>query len=134
MRLLVLLAIGAVACGALPVQAQTLFLAYHRGDTYRYSFHSTAKQSITGGGLAIPPTEIDIVAAETVTVNSVDPNGSADLTLTLSNFTVSSGATGAILDTTKGMPDITMNITIAADGHVVSLDGKQVATGNPFLA
>jgi len=134
LRLLVLLAIGAVACGALPVQAQTLSLAYHRGDTYRYSFHSTATQSITGGGLAIPPTDIDIVAAETVTVNSVDPNGSADLTLTLSNFTVSSGATGAILDTTKGMPDITMNITIAADGHVVSLDGKQVATGNPFLA
>ena len=39
----------------------------------------------------------------------------------------------AISDTTKGMPDITMNITISADGHIVSLDGKQVPAGNPFL-
>jgi hypothetical protein len=132
MKRLALVALVAFACGATPVQAQTLSLAYHRGDTFKYSFQSTSKQTIVAGGVTLP-TDVEMTAAETVTVNSVDSAGIADLKLTLSNFAFKS-TTAGISSTTSGMPDITTEITVAADGSIVSLDGKQVPAGNPFLA
>jgi hypothetical protein len=132
MRHLALIALVSVACGATPVQAQTLSLAYRSGDSYKYAFHSTSQRTIVAGGVTIP-TNIEITAAEVAKVNSVDSTGVADLTLTLTNFTYKT-MTGGISNTTSGLPDISTKITVAADGRVLSLDGKQVPAGNPFLA
>jgi hypothetical protein len=51
----------------------------------------------------------------------------------LSNFAFKT-TTAGISNTTTGMPDITTAITVAADGRILSLDGKQVPAGNPLLA
>jgi hypothetical protein len=75
-RRLVLVAFLAVACGAVPVQAKSLSLAFHSGDTYRYSFHSSTKQTIVAGGVTLP-TDIEMTAGENVKVNSVDSTGMA---------------------------------------------------------
>jgi hypothetical protein len=131
-RRLVLVAFLAVACGAVPVQAKSLSLAFHSGDTHRYSFHSSTKQTIVAAGVTLP-TDIEMTAGETVKVNSVDSTGVADLALTLNNFVIKS-TTGGVTNTTTGIPDTTTDIKVAADGRVVSVDGSQVAAGNPFLA
>jgi hypothetical protein len=131
-RRLVLIAFLAISCGAVPAQARTLSLAFHSGDTYRYSFHSTTKQTIVAGGMTLP-TDIELTAAETVKVNSVDSSGVADLTLTVSNFAIK-GTTGGVTNTTSGMPAMTTDVKVAADGRIVSMDGNQLAAGNPFLA
>ena len=132
MRRLVVVALLAVACGAVPVQAKSLSLAFHSGDSYKYAFHSTTKQTIGTSGMTIP-TDIDLTAAETVKVNSVDSSGVADLTLTVSNF-VSKGTAGGVTNTTNGMPAITTDVKVAADGRIVSMDGNQMAASDPFLA
>jgi hypothetical protein len=125
-------AVLAIACGAVPAQAQTLALRYHTGDAYRYSFHSTTKQTIVAAGVSLPA-DIDMSAGEAVKVVSVDSAGAADLALTLSNFAIKS-TTGGMSNTTTGIPDTTMDIKVAADGRILTMNGNQFAGGNPFLA
>ena len=132
MRRLALVGFIAIACGAAPVQAQTLSLGYHSGDTFKYAFHSTTKQTLVAGGVTLPA-EIDMTATETVTVSSVDSTGVANLTLTLSSFVLKS-TTGGVTNTTTGTPAFTTDLKVAGDGSIVSVDGSQVAAGNPFLA
>ncbi|MHB8613985.1 MAG: hypothetical protein ACYDAL_16410 [Candidatus Dormibacteraceae bacterium] len=132
MRRLALLGFVAIACGAAPVQAQTLSLGYHSGDTYRYSFHSTSRQALVAAGVTIP-IDIEMTAAETVKVKSVDSSGVADLALTVSGFTLKSTSSG-VTNATTGTPAFSTAIKVAGDGRIVSVDGSQVAAGNPFLA
>jgi hypothetical protein len=132
LALVALFAFFAVACGALPVQARSLTLAYRAGDTYRYTFHSITKQTMDAGGMTIP-TEIEMTAKEKVTVKSVDSTGAADLAITLSSFGLKS-TTGGVTNTTTGLPDTTMDVKVAADGRILSMDGNQYAGSNPFLA
>jgi len=131
MKWLTLVALFAVACGAVPVQAQTLSLGYHTGDTYKCSFHSATKQTIVASGVSLPA-DIDLSAGEAVSVKSVDSSGTADLGITLSKFAITS-TTGGVTSSTS-IPDLTMAVTVAADGRILSLNGNQVASGNPFLA
>ncbi len=132
MKRFALVALFALACGALPAHAQALSLSYHTGDTYRYSFHSATKQTITAAGMTLPA-DIDITAAEVIKVKSVDSAGVSDLTLTLSQVVMKS-STGGVAGTGGGIPDITMDVKVAADGRVVSVGGNAVAASNPFLA
>lgn len=132
MKWLTLVALFAVACGAVPAQAHGLSLGYHTGDTYKYSFHSVTKQTIVASGVALPA-DLDLSASEAVIVKSVDSSGTADLAITLSNFTIKS-TTAGVTNTTTGIPASTMAIKVAADGRVLSLNGNQIAGGNPFLA
>ncbi len=132
MRRLTLLALLAFACGAVPAQAQTLSLGYHSGDTFKYSFHSTTKQTIVASGVSLPA-DVDISANEAVKVVSVDSAGSADIALTLGNFAIKS-TTGGVSNTTTGIPDMTVDLKVGADGRILSLNGNQFAAGNPFLA
>ena len=121
----------ASACGSLgPAQAHTLSLAYKTGDTYRYAFHSATRQTVNMGGQTLP-TQIDIKAAESVKVNSVDPNGTADLTITFNNVAFKSEAAG-ITNTTTGLPADTMDLTIAADGTISTVDGSPIEASNPI--
>jgi hypothetical protein len=132
MRRLVLAAfLLVVACGAVPAQARALTLGFHSGDTYKYSFHSTTKQTISASGLTVPA-DIELTAGETVKVKSVSSAGVADLAIALSNVTVKS-TTGTVKSTTTGIPDTTMDITVAADGRVLSMDGHQFAGPDPFM-
>ena len=118
MRRLALVALVAVACGAAPVQAQTLALAYKSGDTYKYALHSTVNQTMDASTMAVP-VKIDVTAGETVTINSVDSSGTADVSIALTKVVIKS-TTGLVNNTTSGMelPAITMKI--ASDGRVVS--------------
>ena len=129
----------AVACGALPAHAQALSLAYRAGDTFKYSFHSTAKQTMVAGAITVQA-DIEMSAGEVFKVNSVDSSGVADLSLTLNNVVIKS-STGGISDTTGGTlkpatvrPDTAIDIRIAADGRILSIGGNQYVGSNPFLA
>jgi hypothetical protein len=113
------------------VQAQTLSLGYHTGDTYKYSFHSSTKQTLGTSAMTVPA-DIEISATETVKVKSVDSSGTADLAITLGNFNVKS-TTAGVANTTTGIPDTTLDVRVAADGRVLSMDGHQFAGANPFL-
>jgi hypothetical protein len=132
MKRLTLVALFALACGAVPIQAQALSLGYHTGNTYKYAYHSATKQTIVAAGVSLPA-DVDLSANETVGVRSVDSSGTADLAITLSNFSIKS-TTGGVTNTTTGMPDTTMDVTVAADGRILSLNGNQFAGSNPFLA
>ncbi|MFI5061785.1 MAG: hypothetical protein ACHP7F_10075 [Actinomycetales bacterium] len=131
MKRLALVALFAFACGAVPAQAQTLSLGYHSGDTYKYSFHSTTKQTLGASGMTVP-SEIDTSATETVKVKSVDSSGTADLAITVGNFNLKS-TTGGVTNTTTGIADTTLDVSVAADGRVLSMNGQQFAGANPFL-
>lgn len=129
---LVLAVLVVAGCGVLPVQAKTISLAYRTGDTFKYSFHSATKQTLDAGGMTIP-TDIDITAGESVMVKSVDSSGVADLTITLSNFVLKS-VTGGITNTMTGLPDTTVDVTVAADGRLLNVGDSQYTASNPFLA
>jgi hypothetical protein len=131
MKRLTLVALFAFACGAVPAQAQALSLGYHSGDSYKYSFHSTTKQTLASSGMTVPA-GIEMSATETIKVKSVDSSGTADLAITLSNFNVKS-ATAGITNATTGIPDTTLDVSVAADGRVLSMDGHQFAGADPFL-
>ena len=113
--------LAAVACGAVPAQAQTLALAYRGGDTYLYSVHTVSNDSIGGPGGGTP-FKFDITAHETVTVKAVDSSGTADLTVALSNIAMKS-ATGGVTNTTTGITLPIVEMKIGADGRIVSVDG-----------
>lgn len=129
---LALVALLAVACGATAAQAQMLSLGYHSGDTYKYAYKTTSNQTIVASGMTLP-TDVEISAAEAVNVKAVDASGTADLAIALSNFAIKSTAAG-VTNTTTGFPDTTVNVKIAADGHIVGMDGNPYAATNPFLA
>ena len=119
------------ACGSFgPNQPHTLSLAYKAGDTYKYRFHSSTRQTVTFSGQALP-TQIDITAKESVKVNSVDASGTADLSITFSDFTLRSVAAG-VTNTTTGLPSNTTEVKIAADGTISSIDGSELAAANPL--
>ncbi|MHB8588241.1 MAG: hypothetical protein ACYDA0_05215 [Candidatus Dormibacteraceae bacterium] len=79
------------------------------------------------------PTDVEISAGEAVEVKSVDSSGAADLAITLTNFTIKS-TTAGVTNTVTGIPESTMDVNIAADGRILSLDGNQDMAGNAFLA
>jgi hypothetical protein len=123
-RRLVLVLLVALACGPVGAHAQSLALAYRSGDAYKYTLHSTAVETVDAGVMAIPIT-LDLTAHETVTVQSVDSAGAANLSISVTNLTIKSSANG-VTNTTTGTPAPIINMKVAADGRILSV------TGNPF--
>jgi hypothetical protein len=132
MRRLALAALLVVACGTATIQPQTLSLGYKKGDTYKYTFHAVTKQTMGMSGMTIP-VDVDMTANESIVVNSVDPSGTADLAITLSNMSIKTSA-GGTTNTTTGTPDTTVDVKVASDGRITSLNGTTVGGGNPFTA
>jgi hypothetical protein len=129
-RRLALVTFLALACGPVAaVHAQSLALAYHSGDAYRYTLHSTANETIDAGVTTIP-IALDLTAHETVTVQSVDSSGAAVLLISLGNLTVKSSANG-VTNTTTGTPTPTIAIKVAADGRILSLNRSPFGS-SPF--
>ena len=129
MKRLALVALVAVACGAAPAHAQTLAIAYKSGETYKYMLHSTVNQSMNTGMMTVP-IKIDVTAGETVTVNSVDSSGTADVSIALSNVVIKS-TTGQVNSTTSGMQMPVINMKVASDGRVLSAAGNGLG-GDPM--
>jgi hypothetical protein len=133
MKHLALLALLALAaCGSLGVQAHTLTLAYKAGDTFKYHFHVTSKQTAQMQAMSIPIT-LDMTADETVKVKSVDSAGVADLAISLGNLSVKT-VTGGVTNTTSGMQENTVEIKIRPDGTLVGVDGNEITQGGPLAA
>lgn len=128
MRKLALVALLVVACGAAPAHAQTLALAYKKGDVQKYTFHMTANETINTGRTDVP-INIDMSAKETITVQSVDSAGVADVSVALTDVTIKSDSGGTSNSTTTTVPTQTMKI--AADGRIISVNG-QSSQANPF--
>jgi hypothetical protein len=128
-RRLALVVFLAVACGPAVAHAQSLALAYHSGDAYRYALRSTAIETVDTGVTMIP-INLDMTARETVTVQSVDPSGTADLSISLSNLTMKSSANG-VTNTTTGVPLPAIEMKVAADGRILSVNGN-VLGASPF--
>jgi hypothetical protein len=127
--LVAVLALLAVACGAATsAEAHTLALAYKTGDVQKYTFHSVANEQINTGRTDIP-VNVDMSAKETVTVQSVDSAGVAEVSVALTDVTIKTDASGSSNSTKLDIPAQT--IKIAADGRILSVNGT-TAQGNPF--
>ncbi|HKW59638.1 MAG TPA: hypothetical protein VJR46_07775 [Candidatus Dormibacteraeota bacterium] len=131
-RVALLVVFLVAACASLGSQAHTLSLAYKAGDTYKYRFHATSKQTASMSGMSIPIT-FDMTANETLTVKSVDSSGVADLTISLGDLTVKT-VTGGVTNTTTGIPSNSTDVKVRSDGTIVSVDGHDVTGGNPLAA
>lgn len=131
MRRLVPVLLVAFACGPLLAHAQTLAYTYKAGGTYKYTFHSSSTDTIDLGAMSIPVT-LDLTAQESMSVNSVASNGTADLEISLSGVTLKTSANG-VTNTTTGTPAITIDMKVSADGRVVSVSGSMMG-GSPFAA
>lgn len=126
---LALVVFVAIACGPAVAHAQTLALAYHSGDAYKYALRSTAIETV-GTGITTIPINFEMTARETVTVQSVDSSGTADLSISLSNLTMKSSANG-VTNTTTGLPMPAIEMKVGADGRILSVNGN-VLGGSPF--
>lgn len=128
MRRLALVALVAVACGGLGTQTQDVRLAYHKGDTYKYTIHSTANETVDAVIVQVPLT-LDMTASQKVTVNSVDSSGTADLSIDMSNVSIKT--TMNQTTNTTNVASQTISMQVGADGRIVSVNGNAVG-GNPF--
>jgi hypothetical protein len=117
-RRLALVVLVALACGSINAHAQTLSLAYHKGDTYKYKLHSTADEAMGEGGTQFS-IKVDIKAMETVAVQSVDTQGTADMLIGLSNLTMQYAMNG-VTNTTSGQAFPSIDLKVAADGRILS--------------
>jgi hypothetical protein len=130
MRPLALVALFAVACGVAPSQSQGLAVAYTKGDVHMYSFHSSLDE-VYNAEVIDEPTLIDFTALETVTVQSVDPRGVADLSIALSRVVITQQSNGNT-DTRTDFSVPPMEVRVAADGRVVFVrDGMSYGSGSP---
>ncbi|HET9782759.1 MAG TPA: hypothetical protein VFR33_13385 [Candidatus Dormibacteraeota bacterium] len=128
-RLALLVFFVVAACGSIGAQAHTISLTYKAGDTSKYALHMVLKYTIGASGMSIP-LNIDMSAKETVTVKSVDSDGTADLSVVVSDLSMKSsmnGTTNTTTTTTAG----TIDMKIGKDGRVISVNGN--AFGNNAL-
>lgn len=137
-RLFVAVAVLVVACGILPAHAQTLALNFKAGDTYRYTLHFTATFAVTATRAAVRENvKVDAKAKETAAVTNVESDGTADVSLTFSDLSVtttgktSDGKTTTDTTTqTSALPP--QQLKIAPDGRIVSVNGESVSAASPF--
>lgn len=134
MRRLALVALFAVACGAVPAHAQTLALAYQQGNVYKYRLHMTGTEKITSAFTSPPNPDLssEITAQEMATVKSVDAGGVADLSIALSNIFTKSQINGGVTSSTTEPILPAEEVKIAADGRILSINGKSTGGWTPF--
>lgn len=136
MRRLAAVAVFMVACGILPAHAQTIALAFKQGDTYRYALHLTAAFSINTGSIS-QDVKLDAKAKESVAVTSVESDGTADISLTVSDMTITTtgkapdGSTSTTT-TTNSTAIPPQQIKVAPDGRILSVNGESISAQSPF--
>jgi hypothetical protein len=126
-RRLALIALLAAACSPARTSApaDSLTLAFHKGDTYSYSFQLTAHETLDKVADTLEET-----AHLTYTVRSVDSGGTADISLATTDVVITS--TVDQVTAPMGAPsNTTIEMKVAADGRVLSeaLSGYGSGTG-----
>ena len=109
------------ACGSFGAQAHTVSLAYKAGDTYKYGLHIVMKYTIAASGFSIP-FNLDMSAKESIAVKSVDPSGTADLGITVTNMSLKTAINGTTNTTTTTTAQ-SLDMKVAKDGRIVSING-----------
>jgi hypothetical protein len=123
-RLALLAFFVVAACGSVATaQAHTVALAYKTGDTYRYAIHTVMRYTIGMQAMTIP-VDLDLSARETMTVKSVDSSGTADFSTELSDLSVKTTINGTTNTSTSPASAGTVDIKVASDGHIVSINGN----------
>src|SRR5712692_6410856 len=124
MRHFAVVAFVTIACGAVTVHAQTLMLAYSKGAIYHYTVHTTSDFSIVAGAVS-SPLKSDMRATETVTVDSVDSSGVANVSVTVTNVSLTSTVNigNGLTTSTTTMPALPpVSLKMAPDGLIVSVN------------
>jgi hypothetical protein len=117
------------ACGSIgTVQAHTVSLGYKAGDTYKYGLHMVLKYTVGAEGMSIP-LDLDLTAKENVTVKSVDSSGTADLSIDVSGLSMKTTVNGTTSTTTTATTS-TIDMKIASDGRIVSINGSALANSS----
>ncbi len=136
MRRLIAVAVLLVACGILPAHAQTISLAFKQGDQFKYTLHFTGTFSAQVGSVS-QDVKIDAKAKETVTITAVESDGTADMTLTLSDLTIKT--TGKSADgstttstTTQSNAIPPQQLRVTPDGRILSINGESISSTSPF--
>jgi hypothetical protein len=136
MRRLALAAVFLVACGSVPAHAQTLALLFAKGDVFKYSLHLTGDYTIKAGNVVSETFKIDMTAHETASVQSVAADGTADVSLALTEVNlktiISFGQTTSTTTTTTSIPP--EELKVSPDGRIVIVNGMVVSSMSPFDA
>ena len=128
MRHFAVVAFVTIACGAVTVHAQTLMLAYSKGAIYHYTVHTTSDFSIVAGAVS-SPVKSDMRATETVTVDSVDSSGVANVSVTVTNVSLTSTVNigNGLTTSTTTIPALPpVSLKMAPDGLIVSVNGMAI--------
>ena len=136
MRRLTAVAVLLVACGILPVHAQAISLAFKQGEQFKYALHFTGTFTAHIGAVA-QDVKIDAKAKETVTTTAVQSDGTADMTLTLSDLTITTTGKAADGSTTTSTTTQTnaippQQLKVAPDGRILSINGQNISSESPF--
>ena len=136
MRRLTAVAVLIVACGILPVHAQAISLAFKQGEQFKYALHFTGTFSAHVGAV-LQDVKIDAKARETVVTTAVESDGTADMTLTLSDLTITTTGKAADGSTTTSTTTQTnaippQQLKVAPDGRILSINGQNISSESPF--
>jgi len=136
MRRLIAVAVLLVACGILPAHAQTISLAFKQGEQFKYTLHFTGTFSAQVGNVS-QDVKIDAKARETVSITTVESDGTADMTLTLSDLTITITGKSADGSTTTSTTSQTsaippQQLKVAPDGRILSINGESISSASPF--
>jgi hypothetical protein len=113
------------ACGSIGVHAQTISLGYKAGDVSKYALHMVLKYTVGASGMSIP-IDLDVTAKEAVTVKSVDTDGTADLSIAISDIALKTSMNGTT-SSTNTTKSGTIEVKIAKDGRVLSVNGDALS-------
>jgi len=135
-RRLIAVAVLLVACGILPAHAQTISLAFKQGEQFKYTLHFTGTFSAQVGNVS-QDVKIDAKARETVSITTVESDGTADMTLTLSVLTITITGKSADGSTTTSTTSQTsaippQQLKVAPDGRILSINGESISSASPF--
>ena len=136
MRRLTAVAVLLVACGILPVHAQAISLAFKQGEQFKYALHFTGTFSAHIGAV-LQDVKIDAKARETVVTTAVESDGTADMTLTLSDLKITTTGKAADGSTTTSTTTQTnaippQQLKVAPDGRILSINGQNISSESPF--
>jgi len=135
-RRLIAVAVLLVGCGILPAHAQTISLAFKQGEQFKYTLHFTGTFSAQVGNVS-QDVKIDAKARETVSITTVESDGTADMTLTLSVLTITITGKSADGSTTTSTTSQTsaippQQLKVAPDGRILSINGESISSASPF--
>jgi hypothetical protein len=115
--------IALTACGSFGLRAHPIGLAFKSGDSYSYKLHVVLDYKVAAQGMTVPY-KLDLSAKDTVKVSSVDTNGTADVTLNLTEIMIKSTLNGT--DDSHVAKSETVELKISSDGHILNVNGDDI--------